>query len=270
MSEHESDQLLYDVDGHVATITFNRPDRMNTITAIMLQQFSELVLRGDRDPNVRVIVITGNGRAWCAGLDLAAAQSGDAFGERPDTPRLAPGEFDLRDAPPIVLNKIDTPTIAAMNGGAAGYGLDLALGCDLRIASSNAKLSAAYTARNLVPESGGTWLLPRIVGWSTAAELLFTARTVTAAEALDLGLVSRVVEPDELPGATAELAAAIAANGPMAVRASKRMMRHAMTEDFEDHVQRQYLALLPLFASKDFREGITAYMEKRPADFAGE
>jgi len=263
-----TDQLLYDVADRIATITFNRPDRMNTITRAMLEGLSELILRADRDPEVRAIIITGAGRAWCAGLDLAAAQAGDAF--ESDGPSLPPGEFDLREAPPIVLNKIDTPTIAALNGGAAGYGMDLALGCDLRIASTKAKLSAAYTARNLVPESGGTWLLPRIVGWAKASELLFTARTLTADEALDFGLVSQVVEPDELEAAARSLAGEIAANGPVAIRAAKRMMRHAMTEDFEDHVQRQYLALLPLFGTKDFREAISAYMEKRQADFTGE
>jgi enoyl-CoA hydratase/carnithine racemase len=168
-----------------------------------------------------------------------------------------------------VLNKIDTPTIAAINGGAAGYGMDLALGCDIRIAAEGAKLSAAYTARGLVPESGGTWLLPRIVGWSRAAELLFTARTLSATEAEELGLVSEVVLSDDLLACARATADEIAANAPLAVRAAKRLMRHAMTEDFEDHVQRQYLTLLPLFASGDFREALDAYLEKRPADFHG-
>ena len=262
-----TDELLYATDGHVATITFNRPDRMNTITPAMLHGFSDLLLRADDDTDVRVIVITGNGRAWCAGLDVGAAVSGDGIGG--NTSGMT-GEFPLRDAPPVVLNKIDTPTIASLNGGAAGYGLDLALGCDIRIAAEGAKLSAAYTARGLVPESGGTWLLPRIVGWSRAAELIFTARTLTAPEALDYGLVSQVVTADELEGATAELAAAVAANAPLAIRAAKRMMRHAMTENLEDHVQRQYLALLPLFQSKDFREGLMSYLEKRPPQFHGE
>ena len=169
-----------------------------------------------------------------------------------------------------MLHKIDTPTIAALNGGAAGYGMDIALGCDIRIASETAKLSAAYTARGLVPESGGTWLLPRIIGWSKAAELLFTARTLKADEAEALGLVSEVVPAEALHDAAMNLAGEIAANAPLAIRASKRMMRHAMTEGLEDHVQRQYLALLPLFASKDFREGIASYLEKRPATFLGE
>ncbi len=129
----------------------------------------------------------------------------------------------------------------------------------------------AYGGRGgLVPESGGTWLLPRIVGWSKAAELLFTARTLTAADAHDLGLVSDVVAPEALHDTAMSLAGEIAANAPLAIRASKRLMRHAMSEGLEDHVQRQYLALLPLFGSKDFREGLASFLEKRPADFHGE
>jgi enoyl-CoA hydratase/carnithine racemase len=260
-----SDGLLYTTDGPVATITFDRPERMNTITPAMLNALSARLIEADEDPEVRVIVLTGNGRAWCAGLDVGAAASGDGIGG--DGAVGATGEFNLRDAPPVVLHKIDTPTIAALNGGAAGYGMDLALGCDIRVAASNAKLSAAYTARGLVPESGGTWLLPRIIGWSKAAELLFTARTLTAADAQELGLVSQVVELEDLAGATAALATEIATNAPLAVRAAKRLMRHAMTEDMEDHVQRQYLALLPLFGTKDFREGLASYLEKRPPVF---
>ncbi|MEL7157893.1 MAG: enoyl-CoA hydratase-related protein [Actinomycetota bacterium] len=261
-------ELLFERTGHVAVITFNRPERMNTITPAMLRALSERLLEADADPEVRVIVLTGAGRAWCAGLDVGAAVSGDGIGG--DGGAGATGEFNLREAPPVVLNKIDTPTVAALNGGAAGYGMDLALGCDIRVAAEGAKLSAAYTARGLVPESGGTWLLPRIVGWSKAAELLFTARTLTAAEALDLGLVSQVVAAEELDEAVASLTAEIVANAPLAVRASKRLMRHAMTEGLEDHVQRQYLALLPLFGTKDFREGLSSFLEKRPAEFHGE
>lgn len=267
-TSHETgtDELEYRVDDGVGIITFNRPERMNTITMPMLTALSDTLLAADADPAVRVIVITGAGRAWCAGLDISAASSGDGIGS--ESSNGLNGEFDLRSAPPVVLHKIDTPTIAALNGGAAGYGLDLALGCDLRVATASAKLSAAYTARGLVPESGGTWLLPRIVGWSKAAELLFTARTLTAPEALDLGLVSQVTDDDVMDIAM-DLARQVAANAPLAIRASKRLMRHAMTEGLEDHVQRQYLALLPLFRSKDFREGLAAFLERRPADFQG-
>jgi enoyl-CoA hydratase/carnithine racemase len=264
----ETDELLYDVADSICTITFNRPDRMNTITPYMLNTLSQYLLQADADRNVRAIVLTGNGRAWCAGLDVSAAASGEGIGGQGSG--SANGEFNLRDAPPVVLHKIDTPTIAALNGGAAGYGLDLALGCDIRIASDTAKLAPAYTARGLVPESGGTWLLPRIVGWSTAAEMLFTARTLTAAEAKEHGLVSTVVPADELHDTAMAMAGEIASNAPLAVRAAKRMMRHAMSENLEDHVQRQYLALLQLFDTKDFREGLMSYVEKRPAEFHGE
>lgn len=263
-----SDELLYEVADHVATLTFNRPDRMNTITPRMLNDLSVRLLEADADDDVRAIVLTGNGRAWCAGLDVGAAASGTGIGGSGGSGST--GEFNLRDAPPVVIHKIDTPTIAALNGGAAGYGLDIALGCDIRIAARTAKLSAAYTARGLVPESGGTWLLPRIVGWSTAAELLYTARTLTADDAKELGLVSQVHEPDDLPAATAALAAEIVANAPLAVRASKRLMRMAMSENLEDHVQRQFLALLQLFGTKDFQEGLNSFLEKRPANFEGQ
>jgi enoyl-CoA hydratase/carnithine racemase len=263
-----TDQLLYEVRGHVGIITFNRPDRMNTITMALLSALSNRLLEADRDTNVRAIVITGNGRAWCAGLDIGDATAGTGIGSE-GAGSAGNGEFDLRTAPPVVLNKIDTPTIAALNGGAAGYGLDLALGCDIRIAAESAKLSAAYTARGLVPESGGTWLLPRIVGWSKAAELLFTARTLTSSQAQEMGLISQVVANNDLLATAIALAEEISANAPLATRAAKRLMRHGQTENLEDHVQRQYLALLPLFATQDFREGLSAYMEKRPPEFEG-
>jgi enoyl-CoA hydratase/carnithine racemase len=121
----------------------------------------------------------------------------------------------------------------------------------------------------VLPESGGTWLLPRLVGSGTAAELLYTARTLTAADALELGLVNRVVAPDQLAATAYGLAQEIAANAPLAVRAAKRMLRHAATEGLEDHVQRQFLALLPLFRTQDFVEGMRSFMEKRPARFEG-
>ncbi len=261
-------ELLYAVRGHVATLTFNRPERMNTITMQMLDALSSRLLEADADPDVRVIVLTGAGRAWCAGLDVAETAAGGGLGSADGGVGAMVGEFDLRNAPPMVLHKIDTPVIAALNGGAAGYGLDIALGCDLRIAVPTAKLSFAFTARGVLPESGGTWHLPRLVGASTAAELLYTAATLDAAQAQTLGLVDHVVDGD-LAEAADELAGRIAANAPLAVRAVKRMLRHAATESLEDHVQRQFLALLPLFRTKDFREGLQSFLEKRPPNFQG-
>jgi enoyl-CoA hydratase/carnithine racemase len=262
--------VLYQVSDHVATITLNAPERLNTISGPMLHAISEQLLAADRDRDVRVIVLTGAGRAFCAGLDLSAQMSSPkgslgGLGSLDSNP----GELELREAPPVVLHNIDTPTICSLNGGAAGYGLDLALGCDVRIAAESAKLNPGFAKRGILPESGGTWLLPRMVGYAKAAEIAFTGRTLLAKEAHELGLVNRVVPDAELPSATAELAGEIAANAPLAVRAIKRMMRAAETETFEQNVHHVFLQLLPLLRTEDFQEGVAAFMEKRPARFEG-
>ncbi|CAN5378711.1 enoyl-CoA hydratase-related protein [soil metagenome] len=272
--EDRNDEVRYDVTAHVATITLNAPERMNTISGTMLDAISARLLEADRDADVRCIVLTGAGRAFCAGLDLGAQMAEQADGASGSLGGLGsldanPGEFDLRNAPPIVLHGIDTPTVCALNGGAAGYGLDLALGCDVRIAADTAKLNPGFAKRGILPESGGTWLLPRMVGYATAAEIAFTGRTLTAAESLELGLVNRVVPAAELADAAREFAAEIAANAPLAVRAIKRMMRAAETETFEQNVHHVFLQLLPLLRTKDFTEGVAAFMEKREPEFRG-
>lgn len=253
-------------DGHVATITLNRPERMNTISQPMLLALSEALVAAGRDRQVRAVIITGAGRAFCAGLDLqdAASEEGVARGGFEMAPSL-----DLRDFPPIVLHEIDKPVIGAINGGAAGFGLDLALGCDVRICASHARLAAAFTRRGILPETGGTWYLPRLIGWSKSAELIFSGRTLAAAEALELGLVSRVVEAGDLMATAHALAAEFAASAPLAVQAAKRMMRAAFTEGFATHVERVYLQTLPLLKTNDFREGFSAFLEKRPPKFEG-
>ena len=261
-----ADQVLVERSGAVAVITLNRPERLNTISGEMLDQLSAALLEADGDRSVRAVVLTGAGRAFCAGLDLNEQSAGDGIGDA-TMPRT--GELSLRDAPPIVLHQIDVPTICALNGGAAGYGMDLALGCDIRLAAEGAKLAPAFTKRGVLPESGGTWLLPRLVGASKAAEIFFTGATLEADELLALGLVSSLHPADELLKAAVALGERIAANAPLAVRAAKRMLRHGAEEPFADHVQRVFLTLLPLFRTADFREGMAAFLEKRPADFEG-
>ena len=266
----QSSEVLYEVSDFVATITLNAPERMNTISAAMLDALSARLLEADGSRDVRVIVLTGAGRAFCAGLDLQAQMAGPK-GSLGNLGALDAnrGEIDLRNAPPIVLHNLDTPTICSLNGGAAGYGLDLALGCDLRIAGESAKLNPGFAKRGILPESGGTWLLPRMLGYAKAAEVAFTGRTLLAKEAHELGLVNRVVADADLPAATAELAGEIAGNAPLAVRAIKRMMRAAETETFEQNVHHVFLQLLPLFWTQDFQEGVAAFLEKRPARFTG-
>ncbi len=261
-------ELLVERDGHVAVVTLNRPERLNAITATMLDAFSQALIELDDDPEVRCIVITGAGRGFCAGLDLQDQASGQGLGTGSGI-GAATQRFNLRDAPPTVLHNLDTPTICALNGGAAGYGMDMALGCDIRIASDKGKLSAAFTKRGVLPESGGTWLLPRIVGWSKAAEIMFTGRTLEADQLLADGLVSQIVPADDLMKQVLAVANEIAANAPLAVQATKRMMRMGQNETFEANVHHVFLQLLPLFRSKDFKEGVAAFLEKRTPDFEG-
>ncbi len=253
-------------DGQIATVLLNRPERMNTISQSMLSTLSSALLDCDQDPEIRAIVIAGAGRAFCAGLDLqdAASDEGVSKGGFALAPKL-----ELRDFPPNVLHHLDTPTICAINGGAAGFGLDLALCCDIRIAGQGAKLAAVFTKRGVVPESGGTWLLPRLIGWAKAAEIVFTGRTLGAEESLELGLVNQVVEDAVLLERARVIASEIADNAPLAVQAAKRMMRAGLSEGFDENVERVYLQVMPLLKSDDFREGFTAFLEKRKPKFEG-
>ena len=259
-------ELLIEKSDRIATLTLNRPERLNAISGPMLEALSEALLDCDRDRETRVIIITGAGRGFCAGLDLVAAADGSGIGGGGGS---GTADLDLRSAPPTVLHGLSTPTLCALNGAAAGYGMDLALGCDIRIAGQSGKLAAAFTRRGVLPESGGTWLLPRLVGWSRAAEIIFTGRTLDAEQCLELGLVSRVVPDELLAKETRGLAEEIAANAPLAVQASKRMMRMGLAENFDEHVHHVFLQLLPLFGTKDFREGMKSFLEKRPAKFEG-
>ncbi|MEJ0065756.1 MAG: enoyl-CoA hydratase/isomerase family protein [Caulobacteraceae bacterium] len=242
---------------------------MNTISRAMLSQLTERLLEADADKDVRVVVLTGTGRAFCAGLDLTEITRPNSSAGGITSGAANAVDLDLRNTPPTVLFNLGKPTICALNGSAAGYGMDTALGCDIRIMAQGAKMAAAFTKRGIVPESGGTWFLPRLIGWSKAAELIFTGRTLTADQCLEMGLVSSVVPDADLAGAARSLALEIAANAPLAVQASKKMMRMGLGEGFDDHVHHVFLQLLPLMRSQDAAEGMRAFMEKRPANFQG-
>lgn len=257
------EDLLYEKDGPIATITLNRPEALNAISLAMLDSLAAALRDADRDANVRVVVVTGAGRGFCAGLDLklmfGAGTGGAPLGIR----------FDLPNSPPMALRTLDKPVICSLNGPAAGYGFDLALGCDIRVASEKARMGAVFTRRGILPESGGTWMLPRLLGWAKASELVFRGRVLDAQEALTLGLVNTVVPHERLAEETRAWAEEIAGNAPLAVQAAKRLMRLAMEESFEASVHHAYLQLLPLFGTEDFKEGVSSFLEKRPPSFKG-
>ncbi|MFZ4066823.1 MAG: enoyl-CoA hydratase/isomerase family protein [Phenylobacterium sp.] len=267
-TQDRTDEVLYEVSEGIATLTLNRPERLNTISGPMLHQLTALLVQANEDPEVRVVVLTGTGKAFCAGLDLVGATTGTGIGSDPSSQNVSVN-LDLRNTPPTVLFAMDKPTICALNGSAAGYGMDTAMGCDIRIMARSAKMAAAFVRRGVVPESGGTWILPRLLGWARAAELIFTGRTLSAEESLELGLTNAVVPDEEIYTAARAMALEIAGNAPLAVQSAKRLMRMGLNETFNDHVHHVYLQFLQLIRTRDFREGMVSFLEKRPADFTG-
>ena len=271
VSASTTDELLIEQTDHVVVMTLNRPERLNAISREMLSELSAKMVEADKDPDVRCVVLTGAGRGFCSGLDLIDT------GERLDNADSATGRgrnqprqlFDLRDAPINVMWRMDTPVICAINGAAAGYGMDITLLCDMRIMSESAKLAAVTAKRNVVPESGGTWLLPRLVGWAKTAELYYRGRTVDAREALDIGIVNAVVPQSELMETAMQWAQEVADNAPMAVQTTKRMMRMGMEESYDTAVDHLMVHLSGLFQSEDFEEGLRAFLEKRKPNFTG-
>ncbi len=261
--------LLTELEGHVLTITLNRPERRNAISGEMLTGLSEALLRADRDAAVRCIVLTGAGDGFCAGLDLQqVAGMGGGSGLADSGGGQGQSAFKIGELPPMVLRRIDTPVLCALNGAAAGYGMDLALGCDMILASDRARMICPVR-RGVVPESGGTWLLPRLVGWHKATEILLLGRPLDASRLFELGLVNRVIAHEDLAGECEAWAAELAANAPLAVAATKRSMRLGLESSFDANAHHVMAELLALFRTKDFAEAIAAFVEKRDARFVG-
>lgn len=259
-------EVLYDVASGVATIQLNRPHRRNAISVRLLRELTEAFLAADRDPGVRAVVLTGAGKGFCAGLDIKDALAGTGIGSSGAKPVT---NLSTRDLPTTVLFEMDTPVVCALNGAAAGYGVDLALGCDIRLAGTSSRVLPGFAKRGVVPESGGTWYLPRLVGWAKAAEIAYLGRDLDAGRCLELGLVNAVVGDDELLPEAQRWAAEIAANAPLAVQGMKRLFRHGLTEDFPSHTHHVLLETMALFRSADFAEGIRSFAEGRPPSFEG-
>jgi 2-(1,2-epoxy-1,2-dihydrophenyl)acetyl-CoA isomerase len=247
-------------DGAVLTITLNRPDVLNAFNAAMHRALAA-ALKDARDGGVRAVVITGAGRGFCVGQDLTEF-------------REAPGDIGsrLRDNyhPNIrAIRALEKPVIAAVNGAAAGAGMSLACACDLRIAADSATFVPAFINIGLIPDSGGSYFVTRILGPARAFEWLTSGKRVTAAEAQAWGLVSEVVETGALPTRAAELAAQLADLPTRGIGMTKRLLDHAVTATLEQQLEREAQLQTAATQTEDFKEGVAAFLEKRPARFRG-
>jgi len=258
-------QIAVSIEGPVATVMLNRPDKLNAFTVEMVGELSDALTMLARSEAVRAIVLTGAGRAFCAGADVQLLRD---LIERQDEPRgrsLVDGMRQVAHA----IREAPQPVLASVNGVAAGGGANLALACDLRIAADTAQIGQVFMKIGLHPDWGGAYFLPRLVGAPKALELFIGAELVGAAEALRLGLVNRVVPAAELMEATRLWARQIAAAPPLAVRRAKRAVYLSERATLEEMLDYELEAQLACFRSADGKEGVTAFLEKRSPHFTG-
>ncbi|MEM9473696.1 MAG: crotonase/enoyl-CoA hydratase family protein [Pseudomonadota bacterium] len=264
-----ADFLLWDQDDHVVTLTMNRPDERNALsTPDIFDAFEGACRRIERDLDIRAVILTGAGPAFCAGGNVK--QMRDKTGIAAGTPA------DIRatyrhgiQRLPLTLRNLEVPVIAAVNGPAIGAGCDLACMCDIRIASETARFAASFVKLGIIPADGGTWLLPRVVGQSKAAEMILTGDPIAADEALRLGMVSAVTAPDALLSEAHRLARRIAANPPQALRMAKRLLREAENSSLTTTLELSAAMQAIAHHAEDHDEAVTAFLDKRPPSFRG-
>ncbi len=274
------EQILYEVADFIATLTLNRPDKLNAWTPLMEGEVRDALTRADADDAVRVIVLTGAGRGFCAGADM---QNLDAVASDPEIvrkyeQRLAAGaassqRTDIRtdfQKTYSYFPAISKPIIAALNGPTVGLGLVISLYCDLRFSSDQAKFGTAFARRGLIAEHGISWLLPRLIGVANALDLLYSARLIESAEALRMGLISRVLPHagflDEVRAYARELATNVS---PRSLRVIKRQVYNALFQDLGEAIDAANTEMLESFLCADFREGVAHFLEKRQPRFIG-
>ena len=263
----DSQDIRYEVRDRVATVTLHRPEKLNAFTRRMRDELVEAFGRADADDGVRAVIVTGAGRAFCAGADLSGGGETFDYARRDDA-----GEDDHRDGGGRVslsIFALKKPVIAAINGPAVGVGATMTLPMDIRIASSAAKFGFVFARRGIVPEACSSWFLPKVVGVSRAAEWLYTGRVFGADEALAGGLVSRVVEPGDLMPAALALAREIADNtSPVAVALARQMLWRMAGADHPMEAHKiDSRGIFAMGASPDVKEGIAAFLEKRAPQF---
>ncbi len=264
------DAVLYDVQEHIATLTLNRPEKLNAFDDDLLGQWVERLREAHLDDGVRVIVVTGAGRGFCSGANVAREGRGSGVLGDPNAP--AANRNSLRNSVqpvPRILQNIEKPYIAAVNGAAVGAGMDMASMADIRIASDRAKFGMAYVRMGLVPGDGGAYWLPRIVGMATALELMWTGRLFLADEALAMGYVSKVVPHDALIAETMEYAGRIAKMPAVSVQLIKRLAYRSAVTGAHEALEMAEHAMVIARSTEDAKEGPRAFMEKREPNFQG-
>lgn len=256
-------ELTYEVDGHVGVITLNRPEAMNSLTYTLYMELEDAV----RQSQARALVITGTGRAFCAGDDVKQILGGNAAPppESIERGRKTGGLTPAADA----LLYTDIPVIAAVNGPAIGWGMELALMADIRVASEKARFAELFVVRGLCSDAPGLGRLAQLVGRERAAELLFTGEIIDAAKAKEIGLVSRVVPPEQLMPTALEIASKIAANPPLAVKALKAGLRRTLDPDWRDVGKWAIGEIQRLRKTEDSIESVRSFIEKRTPKFVG-
>jgi 2-(1,2-epoxy-1,2-dihydrophenyl)acetyl-CoA isomerase len=259
-----SDILIESGQG-VVRLTLNRPDALNAFAGEMRQELIDALERVRADETTRCVVLTGAGRGFCSGGDVRAMKALQAEGDGEGFSRLLEAGRNIVTR----IRELPQPVIAMVNGVAAGAGCNLALACDYRIASTEAKFGETFVRIGLHPDWGGTWFLPRLVGTSKALEIAMTGRMVEAAEALAIGMVDRVVDADRLEEETMRLADAIAAGPPLPIREIKRAVYAASTNTLDEQLSLEAKIQAMAFHSADSREGIEAFLGKRAAHFRG-
>ena len=247
-------------DGTVLTVALNRPDKLNAFDAAMHKAFAG-ALKEAADPDVRAVVLTGSGRGFCVGQDLAELREGER-----DVAALLRGRWNRHV---LGLRSLEKPVLAAVNGAAAGAGLSLACACDLRIAADSAAFVPAFVNVGLVPDTGGSWLVPRLLGYARAFEWMCSGRKIAADEALAWGFVSEVVPADDVLPRTVERAGELAALPTRAIAMSKRLFERAASSRLEDQLELEAQLQLAATRTEDFAEGVAAFLEKRAPRFTG-
>ena len=260
--------LLYEVQDYIATITLNRPEKMNAFNPTMLRLWADAIESAGRDDGVRVVVVTGKGRGFCSGGDVSKKEvGGDLFGES-----LVAGRNGLRHSVhqvPRALANLEKPYIAAVNGAAVGAGMDMASMADIRIVSDKAKFGMAYVRVGLPPGDGGAYFLPKIVGMARALELMWSGRIFTAQEALEMGYAQRVVPHEELVLVVRAFATELARGPAVAVQLTKRLAYRSQEVGIHEALEMAEHAMVLARATEDSREGPRAFAEKRTPVFQG-